>query len=106
MALAKTPPPPYYVVIFTSEMKDDSSGYDEMANKMVELSSQHQGFLGIDSARSDIGITVCYWKSQEDIVLWKANLDHLEAQRLGKEKWYKRFELRIAKVERAYGFES
>lgn len=103
MSIAQTPKPPYYAVIFTSVLSSETEGYEEMAEKMVELSSKMPGFLGIDSARSDVGITVCYWESLEDIQRWKNELSHQEAQQLGKEKWYHQFETRIAKVERAYG---
>ena len=33
----------------------------------------------------------------------RANADHLAAQRAGAERWYEHYEVRVAKVERAYG---
>jgi heme-degrading monooxygenase HmoA len=76
-----------------------------MAIKMVELAKQHEGFLGVESARSDIGITVSYWKSLEAIKQWKQNLDHLDAQRKGKSLWYENYTVRIALVEKEYSFQ-
>jgi len=102
--LAKTPQPPYYAVIFTSVMNADTSGYSEMAGKMDELAKQQDGYLGIESARNDIGITVSYWTSLEAIRNWKANTDHLMAQEVGKKKWYANYKVRICKVERYYEF--
>jgi heme-degrading monooxygenase HmoA len=101
--IATTPAPPYYAVIFTSQRSDDDTGYDEMATRMVELASQQPGFLGVESAREDVGITVSYWADLESISHWKANLEHQEAQRLGHEKWYASFKTRVSKVERDYG---
>jgi len=101
--IAKTPEPPYYAVIFTSRRTEGDNGYGKMATKMVELASQQPGFLGIESAREDVGITVSYWSDLESIKNWKANLEHKEAQRLGHEKWYSSFKTRISKVERDYG---
>ncbi len=101
--IAKTPAPPYYAVIFTSYLSDDHDGYAAMATRMVELASTQPGFLGIESAREDIGITVSYWSDLESINNWKNNLAHQEAQRLGHEKWYVSFKTRISKVERDYG---
>ncbi|MBQ0764032.1 MAG: antibiotic biosynthesis monooxygenase [Marinobacter psychrophilus] len=75
-----------------------------MADRMLELAAQQEGFLGLESAREDIGITVSYWASEEAIKNWKQNAEHLEAQRLGHESWYSEFKVRVAKVERAYGF--
>ncbi len=102
--IAKTPKPPYYAVIFTSHRTEGDDGYAEMAAKMVELAAQQPGYLGVESARSDIGITVSYWSDLESIKLWKADIEHLEAQRMGKKKWYSSFKTRISKVERDYGF--
>jgi len=102
--LADTPKPPYYAVIFTSLRNQGDDGYGEMADRMVALAQQQTGFLGIESAREEIGITVSYWQSLEAIQSWKANVDHLEAQRLGRRQWYTHFKVRISKVERDYGF--
>ena len=103
LMIAKTPPPPYYTVIFTSTRTEGDNGYSAMADRMVELAAEQEGFLGIDSAREDIGITVSYWQSLDAIRNWKQNAEHLEAQRLGRESWYSDFMLRVAKVERDYG---
>ena len=75
-----------------------------MADRMVELAAQQPGFLGAESARdsSGFGITVSYWMSVESISAWKANAEHQLAQETGKRDWYAHYELRIAKVERAY----
>ena len=94
--------PPYYAVIFTSLRTASDDGYAAMAEEMEQLASAQPGFLGTDSARSDLGITVSYWKSLHDIQAWRANLDHLEAQRKGKELWYSSYTVRVAKVEYNY----
>ena len=102
--IAQTPPPPYYAVIFTSHRTAGDQGYGVMAAKMVELAAQQSGFLGVESAREDVGITVSYWSDLDSIKAWKANLEHQDAQRIGHEKWYSSFKVRISKVERDYGF--
>ena len=101
--IASTPNPPYYAVIFTSLRTDGDNGYGEMADRMNELAAQQPGFLGIESVRDGLGITVSYWDSLEAIKHWKANLEHQEAQKSGRERWYSTFRIRIAKVEREYG---
>jgi heme-degrading monooxygenase HmoA len=100
---ASTPKPPYYAVIFTSLRTDGDDGYAAMADRMVVLAAQQPGFLGIESVRENLGITVSYWNSLEAIKNWKANLEHKEAQKAGRERWYSSFKIRIAKVEREYG---
>ena len=94
----------YYAVIFTSTRTEVEAGYAEMATKMVELAKAQPGYIGMESARSEIGITVSYWESLEAIRNWKANMEHVEAQEKGKTTWYKNYKVRIAKVEREYEF--
>ena len=96
----------YYAVIFTSLLSENIKGYNEMASKMESLAKQQPGFLGIESARENLGITVSYWKTLDDIKNWRANLDHLTAQKLGKEQWYQWYKVRICKMEREYEFNS
>lgn len=103
---ANTPKPPYYAVIFTSTLSDDQEGYQEMAEKMLTLAAEQDGFLGVEGARQDIGITVSYWRDLAAIATWKANSEHVIAQQLGRKQWYQAFTTRIAKEEREYHFES
>ncbi len=101
---AKTPEPPYYAVIFVSRRKHGDTDYEEMAGRMAELAAGMPGYLGIESARGGdgFGITVSYWESEESIANWKCHLEHQGAQSRGKRDWYEHYELRVAKVERAY----
>ncbi len=94
----------YYAVIFTSVQTENIEGYTEMADLMEALAKQQPGFLGIEIARNEIGITVSYWQSLESIKNWKANLDHIIAQKKGREQWYSYYKVRICKVEREYEF--
>ncbi len=106
-SIARTPEPPYYAVIFTSQRAtDDGRAYGTMAQRMADLGSRYAGFLGIESARGTdgVGITVSYWRDEAAILAWKRDTEHEKAQRGGREAWYERYEVRIAKVERAYGF--
>ncbi len=104
-SLARTPEPPYYAAIFSSQRTEGDRGYEHMAERMFELASQQPGFLGVESARGadGFGITISYWTHEEAIAAWKAHLEHIPAQEAGKRVWYADYQLRIAKVERAYG---
>lgn len=103
--LANTPEPPYYAVIFTSLRTETDAGYGATAQRMVELAATMPGFLGVESAREEVGITVSYWKDVESIRHWKYQMEHMVARDKGREQWYAAYRLRVAKVERAYGFE-
>ena len=104
VGFANTPEPPYYAVIFTSQRTDEDRGYEAMAQTMFELALKQPGCLGAESARdiSGLGITVAYFTDETAIHTWKQNSEHLVAQRLGKERWYSHYQLRVAKVERSY----
>ena len=103
--IANTPKPPYYAVIFTSLRTEVDDNYSEIADKMEELAKLQEGYLGIEFARSGMGITVSYWRDLESIKNWKANVDHSMAQAKGRKDWYSAYKTRIALVERDYGFE-
>lgn len=102
--IATTPEPPYYAVIFTSLRSEGDDGYGEMASRMAAMVAQQPGFLGMESAREGVGITVCYWKDLESIAAWRQVEEHLLAQKYGRERWYRQFAARIARVEHAYTF--
>jgi heme-degrading monooxygenase HmoA len=102
--IAPTPSPPYYAVIFTSVLNEKTEGYEQTATRMVELAEQQPGFLGIESARDGLGITVSYWSDLQSIRKWKGHVEHLGAQKMGQDLWYKSYKVRISKVERDYVF--
>ena len=104
-AFASTPSPPYFAVVFSSQRNDGDAGYAAMAERMATLAAQQPGYLGMETARDGdgFGITVSYWRSEDDILAWKRNAEHAAARELGRRQWYRHFELRIARVERAYG---
>jgi heme-degrading monooxygenase HmoA len=99
-----TPSAPYYAVIFTSIRTEGDNGYGDMSEKMMELAKIQEGFLGFESARNDIGISVSYWKDLDSIKKWKENAEHKIARVKGRNDWYQSFKVRIAKVESEYEF--
>jgi heme-degrading monooxygenase HmoA len=102
---AQLPPPPYHVVIFSSKRSTGDQGYGDMAARMEELVARQPGFLGLESARGadGFGITVGYFRTEADMLAWKADAEHRLAQELGHQRWYEHFEVRVGRVERAYG---
>lgn len=101
---ATTPQPPYFAVIFTSIRKAEADdGYAEAAHRALELAAAQPGFLGFESARQEIGISLSYWDSLEAIAAWKAHPDHLQLLRRAPD-WYATFRVRVCRVEREYGF--
>ncbi|MDQ1120339.1 antibiotic biosynthesis monooxygenase [Pseudoxanthomonas winnipegensis] len=105
-AFATLPRPPYWSVAFSSRRSaGDDAAYGEAAARMVALARQQPGFLGVESARGadGFGITISYWDSEAAIAAWRAHAEHAAVRATGRRDWYSHFELRIARVERAYG---
>jgi heme-degrading monooxygenase HmoA len=94
-----------YAVIFASQRAgSDAAAYGAMADRMVELAAQQPGYIGVESFRDadGFGVTISYWESELAIRNWKANTEHLEAQRRGRTDWYAHFDLRVCRIERSY----
>ena len=106
---AGLPQPPYCAVVFSSRRNGrDEDGYSAAAQRMLELAADQPGFLGVESARGadGFGITVSYWESEDAIRRWRQHAEHAATRVRGRSEWYEHFEVRVARVERAYGKES
>ena len=105
MPIAETPPPPYTAVIFTSVRTATGEGdYAATAAEMEALAARQPGYLGIESARAEVGITVSYWATPEHARAWKAVAEHRIVQQRGRAEWYAHYRVRVATVERDYGY--
>lgn len=95
---------PYYAVIFTSRRTAGENGYSDASDAMVELAARQPGFLGIESVRDadGFGITVSYWDSEDAIAQWRRDAEHAATREHGRNLWYAHYEVRVARVERAY----
>lgn len=104
--IAPTPEPPYYAVIFTSKRTEGDKGYAAVAERMADLGTRYAGFLGMETVRDadGVGITVSYWRDEAALLAWKRDTEHEKAQQGGRATWYESYQVRVAKVERAYGF--
>ena len=100
------PDPPYYAVIITQTVTGvDPEGYAAMNARMAELGEKAPGYLGRESMSDGEGrdLTVIYYRDAEAIAAWQADPEHLEAQRLGRERWLAEYTVEVARVERGYG---
>jgi heme-degrading monooxygenase HmoA len=103
MPIAQTPEPPYTAVIFTSLRTEGDQGYARMSERMEQLAAEQPGFLGVESARDQVGITVSYWADDAAAAAWKQVAEHLVAQARGREVWYADYRVRVCTVTRDYG---
>lgn len=103
MPIATTPEPPYTAVIFTSVRTEGDHGYAAMSRRMDELAARQPGYLGVEAARAEVGITVSYWVDEAAAAAWKQVAEHLVAQERGRSAWYEHYTVRVATVTREYG---
>ena len=97
---------PYYVAIFTSVRMQDDEVYEDMNDHMFELVENQPGYLGAETFSNDEkrNVTIVKFSTLEQMTNWKNNPEHLEAQKMGIEKWYKHYNVKVCKVEREYEF--
>jgi len=94
-------PVPHYAVIFSNQRGEgDDDLYEETAAAMADLAARQPGYISHESARNPdgFGITISYWSDEDAIMAWKMNVEHLAAQRMGRERFYESFTLRVARV--------
>ncbi|MFH8936114.1 antibiotic biosynthesis monooxygenase family protein [Streptomyces griseosporeus] len=98
--------PPYYVAVFTSLPTPDQSGYAETADRLGALVRDIPGYMGEDSARTPGGlaISVAYFRDLEGIERWRRDAEHVAAKERGRQQWYERYSLHIARVEHSHTF--
>lgn len=95
-----------YVVVFTSVLNPgNEKEYEIAASRMCELAKAQPGYIKMDSVREGgLGITVSYWDSLDAVNKWKWNGEHLAEQKLGRQKYYKTFQLTVARIEKEVEF--
>ncbi len=104
--MVNTPEPPYYVAIFSSTHTGRHDGYEEDTQTILNLAQQQPGFLGIEAAGDDnLSLAVSYWDSDTSIQSFKELAEHLIIQQKGRDTYYQNYKVRVAKVEREYGFQ-
>jgi heme-degrading monooxygenase HmoA len=105
MFIADTPATPYVAVVFTSlRSGDDGEEYESTDARLLELVREQPGFLGVEALDDGVaGISVSYWATNDDALAWKEVSEHVAAQRLGRERWYAAYRVRVATVDREYG---
>lgn len=97
---------PSYAVIFSNQRSSAPSDYSAVAESMEELARTMPGYQGHVGARGadGFGITVSYWDSLEHIALFRAQAEHAAAQNAGRARYYRDYDLRVARVERHVTF--
>ena len=83
--------------------------FETMLKHMQQRVKQYDGYLGeapccrIDNEK--IFVTLFYWRDRKSLGAWREDSEHVEVQRLGREKIFAWYKIRICELEREYGGE-
>ena len=92
-----------YVVIFRAEVNRFDDAYSAMAERMRELAINEYGCLEFTACtEGSYEIALSYWENESQIKVWRQNSEHLIAQELGKNNWYKSYTVQVVEIVREY----
>lgn len=92
-----------YAVIFKAEINKLDNSYYKTAKKMKEIAVNEYNCLEFSSCIEDnYEIAISYWPDKESITAWKNNPEHQQAQKQGKRKWYKSYQVQVVEILNQY----
>ena len=94
------------VIFCARRTAHDAAGYDAAATAMDALAAVQPGYCGIDSARGadGFGITVSYWADDAAALAWRDHPEHAATRAQGRARWYDRYTISVARIERGYAW--
>ena len=92
-----------YAVIFRATINELDETYAETAARMRDVATNKYGcveFISVTERNQEIAIS--YWNDEAQIKSWKQDPEHQVAQKLGRSKWYKSYQVQVAEIIRDY----
>jgi heme-degrading monooxygenase HmoA len=96
------------IVLFRSRLTPEAGNdYSAMLQKMAKLAAAAPGFIAEKSFTAEDGerLTVVWWQDEQTLQQWRNHVQHLVAQRVGREKWYEYYKMEVAEVFRTSDFD-
>ncbi|MET1411142.1 antibiotic biosynthesis monooxygenase [Roseibium sp. HPY-6] len=88
---------------------DKKQNYLDMAAKMRPLVEQIDGFLSVERFQSLTNpeklLSISFFRDEAALNEWRRLTGHRQAQKVGREDYFKDYRLRVAHVLRDYGME-
>ena len=92
-----------YAVIFRAQIKHLDDEYTATAVRMRELAINKYNCLDFTSCtQADQEIAISYWSSEDDIISWRQDPEHLAAQEKGRSRWYTNYSVEVTSIKRSY----
>ncbi|WP_101758606.1 antibiotic biosynthesis monooxygenase [Oceanicoccus sp. KOV_DT_Chl] len=94
-----------FVVILKATVADLDQDYMEALEQMKKLAFEEYGCLEFTAMMDgNKRMALSYWESEEQIRKWKENSEHLNTQKIAKQRWYQSYSVQIAQITREYSF--
>jgi heme-degrading monooxygenase HmoA len=96
------------VVIFRSRLAGGHEDeYEVTSKRMVQLASAMPGFISFKTFSADDGerVSLIEFESEETVKAWREHLEHRQAQRRGREAFYRRYSIQVCREVRRRSFE-
>lgn len=92
------------VLFLSTRSGEDEAGYAAAAEAMERLAGTQPGYRGIESTRDagGRGMTASFWASDADAIAWRDVAEHAAIRAMGRERWYRDYEVVVATVTRGY----
>jgi heme-degrading monooxygenase HmoA len=95
------------VTVFRSRLRPEHADeYAAVAERIHDLATRQPGFVSIKTFAADDGerVSIVAFEDWATHDAWRAHPEHLEAQRLGRERFYSEYSIQAGLVERGYSF--
>lgn len=93
-------PTPYYAVNVTTSSLMDDVMFRVMAEKIIELASEQEGYLETEWVVEECCSISFYWRTKEQAQAW---MDHTMMQKIlsiGQQCWFDRYSLKLMEVQK------
>ena len=94
-----------FAVIFKAKPGSQNQAYSEMVAKLRKLAFEKYHCVDFISATADdMEVAISYWQTEQDIVNWKQDPLHQQAQQQGRETWYLNYQVEVMALTRSYHY--
>lgn len=100
-----------FAVIFEVEILENKKDkYLKIASMLKEQLVKEKGFVSIERFQSLVDenklLSLSFWESEDAILNWKKNMDHVSAQKKGRESIFKDYKISVAKINKSYSLQT
>lgn len=95
------------VTVFRSRLRPEAlAEYEPMAARMTELARRVPGFIAIKTFAAPDGerVSIIEFENERALAAWRNHPEHVEAQRVGRQRFYAEYRIETCKSLRSTRF--